>query len=276
MRTFGVLGLCALAASALAFAPLTTSGPYLDSKGQVWFELPKLSDYPDAATFDNLFGHEVFTTAQGQQFQIDRPWTAEELAQNVLQGQINQALRPQPGPGGNIRATVRSWHPVDEEYRANFATIPLLKTHVRGVVDRATAAMNANWGILLKANSGFKWDSNDNGDIVDLLDEAWREGNGTNGLEIMIALSDDPTPGGAIGVAYLGLPRQLVKKYQTFEAEIMEHETGHNYTLNHCCDNNCIMQPFLDVGAFGNFHNYQENCSGQNHYATMNNQKNRY
>ena len=92
----------------------------------------------------------------------------------------------------------------------------------------------------------------------------------------MIALSNDSTPGGAIGVGYIGLPRQLTKKYSTLEAEIMQHEAGHNYTLQHCCDNNCIMLSYLVAANLGSFHNYNEGCSGQNHYSVMNNQKNRY
>ena len=36
------------------------------------------------------------------------------------------------------------------------------------------------------------------------------------------------------------------------------------------------MQAFLDTGAFGNFHSYNESCSGQNHANVMNNQRNRY
>jgi len=56
----------------------------------------------------------------------------------------------------------------------------------------------------------------------------------------------------------------------------MQHEAGHNYTLQHCCDNGCIMLSYLVAANLGSFHNYNESCSGQNHYNVMNNQKNRY
>lgn len=266
-------------AAALA-APLATNqgGKYVDSSGQVWNELPKLSDYPSAEAFDARFATEIFTTKEGYQFQIDRPWTPEEEKYyRMLEGFINQ----NPGSGSNngIRATVGLTHPCDEEYRQAFNNnIPNVRSHVIAMVELSDNALEANWGINLVPRKGYRWDSNDNGDIVDLLNEAYSEGGGLNGQDMMMALSNDPTPGGAIGVAYLGLPRQLVKKYgsQQTEATIAQHETGHTYTLNHCCDGNCVMQAFLDTGAFGNFHNYNENCSGQNHAQVMNNQRNRY
>ncbi len=273
MKTLALLG--GLALASFAFTPVQTSGPYVDSTGHVWAQLPSLADYT-ADEFDARFAHEIFTTQDGHQFQIDRPWTPEEAAQNALNGQIRQFTTPSSYPGGSVRASVRTGHPVDEEYRSAFNNnIPSIRSHVISVVNSADAAMKANWGIDLVPTKGGKWDSNDRADIVGLLDEAWREW-GTIGQDMMIANSNDPTPGGAIGVAYIGLPRQLVKKYLNDEANIMEHETGHTYTLQHCCDPNCTMQAVLDIGAFGKFHNYQESCSGQNHYSVMNQQKNRY
>ncbi|RMH04793.1 MAG: hypothetical protein D6702_02250 [Planctomycetota bacterium] len=272
MKQILILG--GLAAAGLAFVPLTTSGPYLDSHGRVWNQLPRLSDYSSAAEFDALFAHEVFTTRDGHRFQIDRPWTPEEAAANA-----GGSIHRDPGqvPGGSIRAVVNLTHPVDEEYRSSFNNnIPNIRSHVIGVINSADSAMKANWGIDLVPKKGYKWDSRDNADIAQLLDEAYTEGHGLNGQDMMIAFSNDPTPGGAIGIAYIGLPRALIKKYGNSEANITEHEVGHTYTLQHCCDGNCTMQAYLDIGAFHGFHNYQESCSGQNHYRTMNNQRNRY
>lgn len=254
------------------------SGPYTDSKGRVWETLPAVTDYPDAATFDALFATEVFTNRHGFSFQIDRPLTPDEIAANASAGAFYGYFAPRQGPGGSIRASVRTHHPVDEEFRALFSTMAALRTYVIGIVESADDALESNWGINLIPSTGYRWDSNDSASIEQLLDEAYSEGGGLNGQCMMIAYSADPTPGGAIGVAYLGLPRALVKKYisQTNEAAITQHEVGHTYTLYHCCDGNCIMQAYLDVGAFGKFHNYVESCSGQNHYATMSNQKNRY
>lgn len=275
MKKIAILG--GLAAVSLAFSPLHTSGPYLDSQGRAWDVLPALADYASAAEFDALFAREVFTTRDGNAFQLDRPWTlAEELTNQAL-GQIHQGAGASRVPGGGIRAIVNLTHPVDEEYRAAYNNnVPTIQSHVVGVVNSADSTMKANWGIDLVPKKGYAWDSNDAGDIVQLLDEAYSEGGGLNGQDMMIAYSNDPTPGGAIGVAYLGLPRALVKKYQSYEANITEHEVGHTYTLNHCCDGNCTMQAVLDIGAFHGFHNYSESCSGQNHYTLMNNQRNRY
>ncbi|HEX9794601.1 MAG TPA: M12 family metallo-peptidase [Planctomycetota bacterium] len=268
-------GAMALAAFLFLNAP-DTSGPYTDSQGQTWDQLPKLSDYPDAATFDALFAHELFTTVDGNQFQIDRPWTPQELAYNEFLAGMTDLSGG--NSGGGLRATVNCNHPADEEYIASFPNIPAVRAFAIGVVNIADASMNAQWGINLVPRKGCLWDSNDSADIVQLLDEAYRECGGLAGQDLMMAFSNDPTPGGAIGVGYIGLPRNLVKKYstQTTQGAIAEHETGHNYTLQHCCDGNCIMQAVLDLGALGNFHSYQENCSGQNHSAVMNAQRNRY
>ncbi len=274
MKNLVILG--SLAAASLAFAPLTTSGPYLDSQGNAWTQLPSLNDFTTAAEFDLAFSHEVFTTRDGHQFQLDRPWTPEEEAAAAASNQIKGQAGAARVPGGSIRATVNCTHPCDEEYIAAFSSIPAVRSHVIATVNSGDAAMKANWGIDLVPKKGKRWDSNDGADIVGLLDEAYAENGGLNGQDMMIAFSNDPTPGGAIGVAYLGLPRQLIKKYLSYEDNILEHETGHNYTLQHCCDGNCTMQSVLDIGAFGGFHNYSESCSGQNHYSTMNSQKNRY
>ena len=273
MKHLAILG--SLAAGGLAFAPLNTAGPYIDSQGRAWNQLPALSDYASAAEFDLEFAHEVFTTREGHRFQIDRPWTPEEEAAAAGNGLVHNGAGQVPG--GSIRAAVYGMHPVDEEYRNAFNNnIPNVRSHVIGLINSADAAMKANWGIDLVPRKGYKWDSRDSADIVQLLNEAYSEGGGLNGQDMMIAFSNDPTPGGASGVAYLGLPRGLIKKYGNAEANITEHEVGHMYTLNHCCDGNCTMQAYLDIGAFHGFHNYQESCSGQNHYNTMNNQRNRY
>ncbi len=274
MHSTLVIGILAAAVA----APLAnnTSGPYTDTKGNVWNTLPALSDYATAEEFDALYASEVFTTKDGNRFQIDRPWTAAEASQySVIDNFLGWSRQ---GSGNGLRATVNCTHPVDEEYRAKFSSIPPLRTYVIALVELADDALFANWGINFVPRKGYRWDSNDSGDIVQLLDEAYREGGGLNGQDMMIAFSADSTPGGAIGVGYIGLPRQLTKWYQSQSAQaaICQHEAGHNYTLQHCCDNNCIMQSFLDLGAFGNFHNYNENCSGQNHWSTMNNQRNRY
>jgi len=244
----------------------------------VWEQLPRVEDYTDVATFDALFGHEVFQTAAGQYFQIDRQWTPEEEEYYRLQGSLDSLIQPEPNSGVGIRATVRTHHPVDEEYRGKFSTNSALKSFVIGVVETADNALYSNWNINFVASSGYRWDSNDGADIVGLLDEAYREGGGLNGKCMMIAFSADPTPGGAIGVAYIGLPRQLVKYYgsQSTQAAICQHETGHTYTLQHCQVSSCIMQSVLCSSCLGNFHNFYENYSGQNHYSVMNSQKNRY
>lgn len=266
-----------LALPALAFTSLNndTAGPYTDSHGNVWTSLPKLSDYASAAEFDAAIGHEVFTTRNGDQFQVDRELTPSEFAAATAMQAITRAAQPTGGSGAFIQAIVTTNHPVDEEYRGAFGTVAALRSHVISEVNFCDAALNSNWGIDMVPSSGQAWDSNDFADIGGLLDEAFSE-HGYNGKDMMVALSNDYTSGGAIGIAYLGSPRQLVKKYGTFEAEIMQHETGHNYTLYHCCDNGCIMLSYLVTSNMGSFHNYNESCSGQNHWGTMNSQRNRY
>lgn len=266
-----------LSGFALAAATLSTdtSGPYVDSQGNAYAELPKPSDFATVAEYDARFAHEVFTTRNGDRFQLDRELTPQEIADNLAKQQVNNNWRTFQGSGNNVRASVSTNNPCDEEFRANFATVTDLRNFVTGVVTSSEAHMLATWGIDLVVTKGAAWDSRDTADIVGLLDEAFAE-HGYAGMDMMNAWSDDPTSGGAIGVAYLGSPRLLVKEYQTFEANIHEHEVGHTYTLNHCCDGNCTMQAVLDTGAFHGFHNYQENCSGQNHTSVMNSQKNRY
>lgn len=265
----------AIAALAAASLSHDTSGPYVDSLGNVYDSLPAPSDYPSFAAFDARFGTEVFTTRDGHRFQIDRELTPQEIADNLALQQLMQNWRFFQGSGNNVRASVSTNNPCDEEFRANFPTTNDLRNFVVSTVSSSESQMLSAWGIDLVPTKGALWDSADSADIVGLLDEAFRE-HGYAGTDMMNAWSDDPTSGGAIGVAYLGLPRALVKEYQTFEANIHEHEVGHTYTLNHCCDGNCTMQAVLDVGAFHGFHNYVENCSGQNHTSVMNNQKNRY
>jgi len=266
-----------LAIPVLALVPLNndTAGPYTDSQGRIWDRLPQVSDFANVADFDAAISHEVFTTRHGDQFQFDRQLTPSEVAQALADQLIARASQPYGGSGSAIRSVVTINHPVDEEYRGLYNTIASLKTAVRGEVAVCDAALNANWGIDFVSQSGNAWDSNDTADIAALLDEAFNE-HGYGGKDMMIALSNDPTPGSAIGVGYIGLPRQLTKKYLGFEGEIMQHEAGHNYTLQHCCDQNCIMYASLIVSSLGQFHNYQEGCSGQNHSSVMNSQKNRY
>ncbi len=267
-----------LAIPALAFTALNpdTSGPYTDSHGQVYNRLPRISDFADVASFDAAIGHEVFTTRNGEQFQIDRELTPAELSQSLANQVIARAMQPRGGSGATIAAVVTVNHPVDEEYRALYNTTRDLKNAVLAEVNTCDAALNSNFGIDFVSSSGQAWDSNDSADIGALLDEAFRE-HGYHGQDMMIALSADPTPSGAIGVGYIGLPRQLTKKYNGLEGEIMQHEAGHNYTLQHCCDSSCVMYPYLNAANLGRFHNYNENgCSNQNHYNLFNNQRNRY
>lgn len=272
------LALSGLSAAALLLASmLPQSSVYIDQYGTVWSALPTLSDYSTAEEFDAEVGHLVFSTENGDMFQVDRPLTDEELAASKAAATLRGLMQPSGNNlGATIAANVRSHHPVDEEYIALYSTVSALRTSVINDVNRCDNSLKSNFGIDLIPASGRRWDSRDSATISQLLDEAYRECGGLNGKDIMIALSADPTSSGAIGIAYLGSPKTLVKNYFNYEAEIMQHEVGHNYTLYHCSDNNCIMQPYLDVGAFGNFHNYVDSTSGQNHYSTMNNQRNRY
>ncbi len=266
-----------LAVAAFAFVAVdpNTSGPYTDSQGRVYDRLPSPSDFASVAEFDARFGHEVFTTRDGRRFQIDRELTPEELSQALEDQLIGRNWRNQMNSGLHTTASVSTNNPVDEEFRGAFSSIASLKNYVMGEVDVADAALIANWGIDLVPTTGQAWDSNDSADIVQLLDEAYAE-HGLNGQDMMTAWSNDYTSGGAIGVAYIGLPRLLTKKYNGLEGEIMQHEVGHTYTCYHCNDNTCIMYPYLIASNLGNFHNYYESTSGQNHWNVMNNQKNRY
>jgi hypothetical protein len=273
MKSFALLS--ALAAAEIASAPPDTRGPYRDESGRIWAELPSPRDYPSFAAWDAEFAQEVFTARDGRRFQLDRELTPAELAENLALRQFVGALRAPPGSGSHLRATVTTHNPVDEEYRALYPSAAALKLAIRAEVARAEAGMLAHWGIDLVAVSGASWDSNDNADIVALLAEAGAE-HGNAGLDMMHAWSADPTPGGAVGVGYLGLPQLLVKRYHGLEGNILEHELGHTYTLKHCCDPNCTMQSVLDAGALGNFHNYAEPCSGQDNFQKMGNQRNRY
>lgn len=267
-----------LAIPALAFTAINpdTAGPYTDSQGNAYNRLPQVSDFATVADFDAAIGHETFTTRNGHQFQIDRELTPTELATALSNQVITRAMQSYGGSGATIAAVVTVNHPVDEEYRGIYGSTSALKTAVLAEVATCDAALNSNFGIDFVSSSGQAWDSNDSADIVGLLDEAYAE-HGYNGKDMMIALSNDFTSGGAIGVGYIGWPRQLTKKYQGLEGEIMQHEAGHNYTLQHCNQGSCIMYPSLRAANLGNFHNFFESSpSGQNHYSTFNNQRNRY
>jgi len=273
LQLLAILGLATLAATNVNS---DTSGPYVDSHGGVWNALPSPDDYPSYAAFDALFANEVFTTRDGFRFQIDRKLTPMELANNRAKQQLQQSFLNSQGSGNNVRASVSTNNPVDEEFQALFASINDVKAYIVGKVAIADASMKSQWGIDMVPTKGALWDSSDSADIIGLLDEAYRE-HGLAGTDMMHAWSADFTSRGAIGVAYIGLPRLLIKKYLSYEGNILEHEIGHTYTLQHCCDGNCTMQPALDTGALGGFHNYTEsNCSHQNHTSVMNAQKNRY
>mgnify|MGYP000155001272 CR=1 FL=1 len=265
----------AVAALAAVVVNPDTSGPYTDSHGNIYHILPQISDFPTVADFDAAIGHEIFTTRDGRKFQIDRPLTPSELATALANQVVNRALQPNPGSFNGIAAVVTINHPVDEEYRGSFVNIPSLKTYVINEMSVADQALYANWGINFVSQSGQKWDSNDNADMGSLLDEAYRE-HGLRGKDMMVALTADPTSGGAIGIAYIGLPRQLTYKYYSLEGEIIQHEAGHNYTLYHCSDSTCIMYPYLNGNNLGRFHDYYDSTAGQNHYSVFGNQKNRY
>ncbi|MDA0667427.1 MAG: hypothetical protein O3A95_02215 [Planctomycetota bacterium] len=267
-----------LAIPALAFTAINpdTSGPYTDSQGNSFNRLPQVSDFTTVAAFDATIGHETFTTRNGHQFQVDRELTPAELATALANQVVARAMQPRTGSGGTIAAVVTVNLPVDEEYRAIYGSTAALKTAVKGEIDDCDAALISNFGIDIVPSSGNAWDSNDSADIVQLLDEAFSE-HGYGGKDMMIALSNDFTSGGAIGVGYIGLPRQLTKKYQGLEGEIMQHEAGHNYTLRHCNVGSCIMFPTLRAANLGNFHNFFESSpSGQNHFTLIDWQRNRY
>ena len=173
MKKFALL----LAIPALAFTALNndTAGPYVDSHGQVWNTLPKLSDYASAAEFDAAVGHEVFTTRDGDKFQIDRELTPKELANATALQAATRLMQPRSGSGGAIQAVVTINLPVDDEYRASFPNIPTLKSHVISEVNICDAALYSNWGINFVPASGEAWDSNDSADISGLLNEAYAE-----------------------------------------------------------------------------------------------------
>ncbi|MAW62160.1 MAG: hypothetical protein CMJ94_15195 [Planctomycetes bacterium] len=263
--------------AAAAMAPLLSQGGYTDSRGELWPELPQVEDFASVAAYDARVGHEVFRTPAGHAFQLDRAWTPEEERHfRMLSGFVAQGS--QGGSGHGLRATVTTHHPVDEEYRAVFPSRYALRQHVRKVVERADDALEAGWGINLVPSTGYAWDSEDGDDIVELLGEAFLEGGGLAQQDMMIAFSADQGSGAEIGIAILGLPVALVKRYGTVttEATICQHEIGHCYTLVHCCDSHCVMQAVLDPAAFGSFHAYQESCSGQNHADVLQQQQNRY
>ncbi|MHC4379610.1 MAG: M12 family metallo-peptidase [Planctomycetota bacterium] len=266
-----------LAIPALAFVAINpdTSGPYTDSQGVSYDRLPTVADYPTVADFDAAMGHEVFTTRDGHQFQLDRKLTPSELAATLAAQAATRAMQPRGGSGSTIAAVVTTNHPIDEEFRNSYATLQDVKNKVISEVGVCDAALNSNWGIDFVPSSGQQWDSRDTADSGALLDEAFNE-HGYNGKDMMIALSDDPGQGGVVGIAYIGLPRQLTFKYNNLEGEIMQHEAGHNYTLYHCGDSTCIMYAFLNGSNLGRFHNFFDGQSGQNHYTTMDNQRNRY
>ncbi|TAH34337.1 MAG: hypothetical protein EYC70_15430 [Planctomycetota bacterium] len=271
MKLLGALGLAVLCAPGLA--QNDNGGPFVDSHGRIWKVLPDPADYPDFAAWDAEFAQELFTDVRGRSFQIDRELTPEELFTAEAERRLNRFLRPQRGPGGSIRASVRTHHPGDEEWRAAYGSG--WQSTISGIVESADNAMHANWGIDLVPNSYYTWDSKDSNTISRLLDEAYAEGGGLAGQCMMIAYSADPTQGSAIGIAYVGLPRALVKRYSNLEANITEHEVGHTYTLQHCCQV-CTMRSVLSPSYFGIFHNSADSCSGQNHFSSMNAQKNRY
>lgn len=263
--------------AASAQAPETGAGPYVDSKGQVWPQLPRLEDYASAAEFDALFGREVFTDPHGRMIQIDRAATPEEIAANA-QARLGRGFERRRGPAGGVRTTLFTHHPVDEEYRALFATTAALEQNIVGIIEDADNTYEQNFGINMVPRSGFAWDSADGAGIDSLLNEAINEGGGLGGQCHMIAFSADPTGGGAIGIAHIGQPECLVKRYidDHHTAAIVQHEVGHTYTLFHCCNFNCIMQAFIDIGAFGNFHSGFDFCSFQNHAQRLSGQQDRY
>ncbi|KAA3605813.1 MAG: hypothetical protein DWQ01_18590 [Planctomycetota bacterium] len=265
----------ALAVSSLFAATGDTSGPYTDSKGNVWDTLPKVSDYADVATYDALFAHEVFTTRDGKQFHIDRALTPEEEAWASSLHQFNQNIVPEPKSGGSFRATVTTHHPVDEEYQATESGIPALKSEIIGIVEDADNYLYTEFAINYVPTTGRLWDSNDNADIVQLLDEAWNENGGLNGQDMEYAFSDDYTPGGAVGVAYINWPQALGKDYEPYENIIYQHETGHNYGLYHCCSSSCVMISYVNPGGYNNLHT-GTSCGISSHYNQWNNARNKY
>lgn len=251
-----------------------TSGPYTDSQGNVYDQLPT-PDYTDVAAFDALYAHEVFTTRDGFKFQIDRALSPEEEAWATSFGQFGQNIAFEPKSGGGIRATVETHHPVDEEYQATEPNIPALKSEIVGIVEDADNYLFAEFNINFVPTTGSLWDSNDFADIVGLLDEAYNENGGLNGQDIMMAFSADPTPGGAVGVAYLGIGRQLTTNYEPYENIIVQHESGHNYTLNHCCSNSCVMISFVNPPGYNSLHT-GNSCGQSSHYAQWDSQQNRF
>lgn len=264
-----------LSAGILSVFALSLAGNgegYVDNHGRVWKELPRFEDY-DAQTWDAEIAHLVFTNAKGNQFQICRRMTPEEEAAAAGMNGLMRQLQPDSGPGGGIRATVNVNVPCDEEYRAYYGSS--WQTQANNVIESADNAMYSKYAINCIVRSYNTWDSNDSASIEGLLSEASSEW-GYQGQEMMHAFSDDPTPGGAVGIAYLGIPRLVVKRYLSYQDVISQHEMGHTYTLYHCCTTACIMYPSVNPGGFGLYHNYTESCSGQNHNSVMNAQKNRY
>ncbi|TAH37409.1 MAG: hypothetical protein EYC70_10595 [Planctomycetota bacterium] len=248
------------------------NGPYVDSQGRIWKTLPQLEDY-DVAVWDAEVATDVYTDRNGRRFQICRQMTPEEeAAAGGAQGFLEQ-LQPDSGPGAGIRATVYVNCPGDEEYRSYFGSS--WQSHINTVVESADNSLYSNWGINFIVGAYCTWDSNDAASINGLLDEAYAE-CGYGGQEYMAAFSNDPTSGGAVGIAYIGWPRQLTKRYLSYENVICQHEAGHTYTCYHCCISSCVMQPTVAPNAFGNFHNSSDGCSGQNHRTVMSNQRNRY
>lgn len=139
----------------------------------------------------------------------------------------------------------------DASYRKKFSKDWASRS--KKTVVQATNMLYDKFNIYYKVKKGVTWESGQTKDPEELLIQLYSKYNVSKSKNVDVVVGfTRKRQGDVIGIGYIGLPYALVCStvYKT-DIQTAQHETGHNYKLQHCNNRKCTMYPY----------SYQENVN---------------
>ena len=139
----------------------------------------------------------------------------------------------------------------DASYRKKFSKDWASRS--KKTVVKATDMLYDKYNIYYKVKKGVKWNSGNTKSPETLLGQLYSKYNVNKDKNVDVVVGfTRKRQGSILGIGYIGYPYALVCStvYKT-DVQTAQHETGHNYKLQHCNNKKCTMYPY----------SYQENIN---------------
>jgi hypothetical protein len=184
--------------------------------------------------------------------------------QNYGNIDIGEPLIENPSAFATVVVGVVS--PCDQNWRTRYSD---WQYEANRAVERADDSLHTNFGIDYQSVAQREWNSGTLTSTYDLVRDARSQYGLSNNADIMVAFSGKDGGGTAGEVYAIGDPHSVIMDLgYTYNAETVQHETGHSYTLRHIAgDNNCVMT----TSGFGHIDTF---CS--THFTQWNDESSRF